>query len=68
MTDSPYRVPLEQLDQERVARADQVVLHGDGTGPPPAGLSGLPPATATPPTATATTAGARRRARRGARP
>ena len=41
MTDSPYRVPLEQLDQERIARADQVVLHGDGMGPPPAGLSGL---------------------------
>ena len=31
---SPYRVPLEQLEQERVARTDQVVLHGDGTGPP----------------------------------
>lgn len=41
MTDSPYRVPLEQLDQERVALTDQVVLRGDGTGPPPAGLSGL---------------------------
>ena len=43
MTDSPYRVPLEQLDQERVLRTDQVVLHGDGMGPPPAGLSGLTP-------------------------
>ena len=41
MTDSPYRVPLEQLDQERIARTDQVVLRGDGMGPPPAGLSGL---------------------------
>lgn len=41
MTDSPYRVPLEQLEQERVLRTDQVVLHGDGGGPPPAGLSGL---------------------------
>ena len=40
MTDSPYRVPLEQLEQERVLRTDQVVLRGDGTGPP-AGLSGL---------------------------
>jgi hypothetical protein len=42
MTDSPYRVPLEQLEQERVLRTDQVVLVGDGAGPPPAGLSGLP--------------------------
>ena len=42
MTDNPYRVPLEQLDQERVLRTDQVVLRGDGMGPPPAGLSGLP--------------------------
>ncbi len=41
MTDNPYRVPLEQLEQERVLRQDQVVLRGDGTGPPPAGLSGL---------------------------
>lgn len=39
--DNPYRVPLEQLDQERVLRTDQVVLRGDGGGPPPAGLSGL---------------------------
>ena len=31
---SPYRVPLEQLEQERIARTDQVVLTGDGTGPP----------------------------------
>ena len=38
---SPYRVPLEQLEQERVLRTDQVVLRGDGMGPPPAGLSGL---------------------------
>ena len=30
---SPYRVPLEQLEEERVARTDQVVLHGDGTVP-----------------------------------
>ena len=42
MSDSPYRVPLEQLEQERVLRTDQVTLHGDGMGPPPAGLSGLP--------------------------
>jgi hypothetical protein len=41
MTDSPYRVPLEQLEQERVLRTDQVVLRADGMGPPPAGLSGL---------------------------
>jgi hypothetical protein len=41
MTDSPYRVPLEQLEQERVLRTDQAVLHGDGAGPPPAELSGL---------------------------
>ena len=42
MTDSPYRVPLEQLEQERVLRTDQVVLlRGDGTGPPPAGLHDL---------------------------
>lgn len=41
MTDNPYRVPLEQLEQERVLRADQVVLRGDGAGPPPAALSGL---------------------------
>ena len=39
--DSPYRIPLEQLDQERVLRTDQVVLRGDGMGPPPAGLPGL---------------------------
>ena len=32
---SPYRVPVEQLEQERVARTDQVVLVGDGAGPPP---------------------------------
>jgi hypothetical protein len=38
MGDSPYRVPLEQLEQERVLRTDQVVLVGDGGGPPPAGL------------------------------
>jgi hypothetical protein len=38
---SPYRVPIEQLEQERVLRTDQVVLRGDGAGPPPAGLSGL---------------------------
>jgi hypothetical protein len=43
MTDSPYRVPLEQLEQERVLRTDQVVLRGDGMAPPPpAGLVGLP--------------------------
>ena len=41
MTDNPYRVPLEQLEQEHVLRTDQVVLRGDGMGPPPAGLSGL---------------------------
>ncbi len=40
---SPYRVPLEQLEQERVLRADQVVLRGDGAGPPPAGLCGPHP-------------------------
>ena len=33
--DNPYRVPLEQLEQERIARTDQVVLRGDGMGPPP---------------------------------
>ena len=33
--DSPYRLPLEQLEQERIARTDQVVLHADGMGPPP---------------------------------
>jgi hypothetical protein len=38
---NPYRVPLEQLEQERVLRTDHVVLRGDGMGPPPAGLSGL---------------------------
>lgn len=38
---SPYRVPLEQLEQDRVLRSDQVVLRGDGAGPPPAELSGL---------------------------
>jgi hypothetical protein len=38
---SPYRVRLEQLEQERVLRTDQVALRGDGMGPPPAGLSGL---------------------------
>lgn len=38
---SPYRVPLEQLEQEQIGRTDQVVLRGDGMGPPPAGLSGL---------------------------
>jgi hypothetical protein len=37
---SPYRVPLEQLEQERVARTDQVVLTGDGTGPPLGGPLG----------------------------
>ena len=37
---SPYRVPIEQLEQERVARTDQVVLTGDGTGPPPVAWSG----------------------------
>ena len=31
----PYRVPLERLEQVRVARTEQVVLHGDGMGPPP---------------------------------
>ena len=41
MTDSPYRVPLEQLEQERALRTDQMVLRGDGMGPPSAGLSGL---------------------------
>ncbi len=41
MTDNPYRVPLEQLEQERVLRTDQVVLRGDGMGPPPVELSGL---------------------------
>ena len=35
MTDNRYRVPLDSLDRARVARADQVVLVGDGTGPPP---------------------------------
>ena len=41
---SPYRVPLEQLEQERVLRTDQVsLLRGDGGGPPPAGLSDVPP-------------------------
>ena len=40
--DSPYRVPLSQLEQARVLRTDQVALVGDGGGPPPAGLSGLP--------------------------
>ena len=37
---SPYRVPLEQLEQERVLRRDQVVLVGDGAGPPPVDLVG----------------------------
>jgi hypothetical protein len=37
---SPYRVPLEQLDQERIARSEQVVLTGDGMGPPPMGSLG----------------------------
>ena len=41
MTDNPYRVTLQQLEQERVLRTDQVVLRGDGMGPPPAGLPGL---------------------------
>jgi hypothetical protein len=39
--DNPYRVPLEQLEQEQALRTDQVVLRGDGMGPPPAGLPGL---------------------------
>ena len=34
-SDNPYRVPLEQLEQERIAGTDQVVLRGDGMGPPP---------------------------------
>ena len=44
MTDSPYRVPLEQLEQERVLRTDQVaLLRGDGGGPSPVGLADLHP-------------------------
>jgi hypothetical protein len=40
MAENPYRVPLEQLEQERVLRTDQVTLvRADGGGPPPAGLS-----------------------------
>ena len=41
MTDNPYRVSLEQLEQERILQTDQVVLRGDGMGPPPVHLSGL---------------------------
>ena len=37
---SPYRVPIEQLEQERISRTDQVVLTGDGMGPPPAACLG----------------------------
>jgi hypothetical protein len=38
---SPYRVPLDQLEQERVLRSDQVVLRGDGMGPPPVTSVGI---------------------------
>ena len=37
---SPYRVPLAQLEQARIARTDQVVLRGDGMGPPPVSTVG----------------------------
>ena len=42
MTDNPYRVTLQQLEQERVLPTHQVVLRGDGMGPPTARLPGLP--------------------------